>query len=70
MEPENPNPNRVKDGQTPMLNDDSDKIIREISAKWEKLKIILRSGCKCLVNSTTGESTECEVCRKARENIQ
>lgn len=36
----------------------------------ERLCKILKSGCRCLVNTTIGETTECEVCKKARENIQ
>lgn len=51
-------------------NEEVEKIVKGLEERWIRLKQVLRSGCKCLTNQTTGESTECEVCRKARENIQ
>ena len=47
-----------------------DQVAKELEERWRRFQVILKSGCRCLVNTTTGETTECEVCKKARENIQ
>lgn len=51
-------------------NDTEDSIIKELEERWERFRQILRSGCTCFQNKTVTESTECDVCKKARENIQ